>query len=201
MSIKSRRNALSNNEPTKPCSKCPGQAEYVYKTLLLCGTCIGLVAADAPIVRINKKRPQKKFSEVETSKNYSGEASPYWDHMKQKPWVDEGGHPNEVAEGNPDVLGEDASPYHGHLTDEGEAQLDVLEDVMEELTPLQRRVLELSALERPSKDGVRRHTEEEVARDIGITRLAVRTILDRIRKTTEEKYKQRKKSARFRKEL
>lgn len=178
------------------CARCPKIAEYECAGQNLCSACVSIVAATLPVPahvppKKRKRTKGKNIDEIDTKKHYSGEASPYWEHLTNQGWQNDKGQLLEEPLANPDVLSEEASPYFRPKTEEQELYSEILQDVIATLTPLQQQALTLCEAED--------YTEDKAALSLGITRRAFRTIVARIRKTIERKYIQRKKSAQYQK--
>lgn len=132
-----------------------------------------------------KFRQKKSLREIETKKNYSGEASPYWEFMEkraQASQVDEGS-PIEDSIANPDVLSEDDHLYHRPLSEDGEFKFNLIREVMKELSPQQQIVLQLCGF-----DGL---TLKEAAKEMGLKIPTVQVFLDRAREQIQRRYNER----------
>jgi RNA polymerase sigma factor (sigma-70 family) len=106
---------------------------------------------------------------IETGRNYSGEASPYWDWVRDHQPSDSDGNPKEPAQGNPDILPEGTYPTPQ------ESGISV-GDITRMLSGMQRKVFELYVQ--------RGKSEREIANRLEISIGTVRTHLQRVR----EKY-------------
>lgn len=130
----------------------------------------------------SKYEPNKRkaIREIQTRKNYGGEASPYWDFLKWKTIHDESDGLTEHPLANPDVLSADETMHDRVLTARGELQLEAVQTVLPTLTTQQRKAVELC--------GERGHTEEMAATILGIKRRTLRTILSRVRDKVRREY-------------
>ncbi len=123
-----------------------------------------------------KKR--KPIEEITVKKDYSGEASPYWDFIGSHQPQSAEGNPTEDTLANPDVLDADASLYNRPLTDLGRLQMEAINDAMVDLTARQKQVMYMR--------GPEGFTEEDTARELGISRLAVRNHMARCREAIKK---------------
>lgn len=121
-----------------------------------------------------------RIREKKTDKDYAGtEASPY------REWLDNRGDYNqeheaaEPAEANPDVLPESAGLYHQAETDDD--RMDFVNAVIATLTDKQKEILRLC--------GNEGRTIENTAAILNISRGAVQTTLNRIRKKVKDMQK------------
>lgn len=141
----------------------------------------------------NNKRHliKKRIHEVETTKNYSGEASPYWDFMLndsrgQGEGLDDR---QEDALANPDVLSEDAALTNRPLSEVGKLMLQAIQEAMIDLTPQQQSIIRLMHEGVWSeKEGQLLYTEQAIAQTLGIARQTVNTILTRVKTKIRRKY-------------
>jgi RNA polymerase sigma factor (sigma-70 family) len=131
----------------------------------------------------NKRKP---IREIQTRKNFSGEASPYWDHIMNRQRQTDEGNPVEDTLANPDVLSETETLHGRPLTERGELQYEVLQEVLPTLTDRQREAIRLCGLE-----GL---AEEKAASILGIKRRTLRTMLTRIRAKIKRVYEVRVKA-------
>lgn len=132
-------------------------------------------------------RQKKSIREIETKKKFNGESSPYREFMDKKVQTkqnDDSG-PIEDAIANPDVLSEDDHLYHRPLTEEGELQFQAVRETIAELSPQQRRVLQLCGF-----DGL---TMREAAKELGLKIPTVQDYLQSARERIKVKYLQMKK--------
>jgi RNA polymerase sigma factor (sigma-70 family) len=130
---------------------------------------------------MKKQRYQKKsIREIETKKNYNGEASPYRDFMNAQQSYLSDGDTEENALANPDMLSEDDNIYRRPLSDLGKFQLEVIQETVKDLSPQQQRVLYLCG-----QCGL---TQKETARELGITQASVNEILQRVRRIISERF-------------
>ncbi len=114
----------------------------------------------------NKRKP---IREVDGRKDYSGEASPYWDFINNHQRLTDEGNPVEDTLANPDVLSEDESLYTRPISEDGERQLEAIRET--ELSPQQQKVVHLC--------GELGYTLEMAARVLNIEVRTVRTLLKR----------------------
>lgn len=131
-----------------------------------------------------KFRQKKSLREIETKKNYNGEASPYWEFMEKKAQKHQTyeGSPTEDSLANPDVLSEDDHLYHRPLSEDGEFKFNFIREMMKELSPQQQTVLQLCGF-----DGL---TLKEAAKEMGLKIPTVQVFLDRARELIQKRYKE-----------
>lgn len=128
----------------------------------------------------HRKRYKKSLRETESRRQYSGEASPYWEFMQNHAPTSADGQPEENIFANPDLLGEDEHIYHRPLTQRGEFQFQVIRDALKDLSPQQQRVLQLHGFEG--------WTMKAVADELGISVSTVAVFLNRARKALHQAY-------------
>ena len=126
------------------------------------------------------KSPKKSIREIDTNKTHSGESSPYWNFLNTNQHADEDGRPEENVFSNPDLMSEDDSLYHRPLSEDGAFQLEVVQEVTKELSKTQQRVLYLC--------GQLGRTQQEAARELGISHQAVNEVLQRVRRRIQTRY-------------
>lgn len=141
----------------------------------------------------NNKRHvvKKRLHEIDTKKNYSGEASPYWDHVlhQQRAHSDVFDGINEDALANPDVLAAESAVNHRALTERGELMSQAIHETMSGLTSQQQTILTLM------RDGVwlenqgqLLYSEQAIATVMGISRSTVHTVLARLKTKIRRRY-------------
>jgi len=130
---------------------------------------------------MKKQRYQKKsIREIETKKNYNGEASPYRDFMNAQQSYLTDGEVEENALANPDMLSEDDNIFRRPLSDLGKFQLEVIQEAVKDLSPQQQRVLYLC--------GQLGKSQTEAAKELGIDKSAVCKLLQRIQRIIRNRY-------------
>jgi RNA polymerase sigma factor (sigma-70 family) len=130
-----------------------------------------------------KREPQKRkpIKEVDAKKNYSGEASPYWDFIADS--QDQSSKENKINEdplANPDVYSEEETLYARPLSADGEIRLQAIQETLADLTERQREILHLC--------GNLGLTEEAAAERLKITRDNVHMQLVRARAKVQQRY-------------
>lgn len=138
----------------------------------------------------------KRIKEINAKKNYSGEASPYWDDMQNQKRSEGDGPTDDLREdpfANPDVLPEDSTPYHRPLTEQGTLMVQAIHETMLELTVQQQNILRLS-LEGVWDDqrGERLYNEQTIAQTLGVSQQAVSKMLARIKTKVRRRYEKLK---------
>lgn len=134
---------------------------------------------------------KKRIHEISTDKNYSGEASPYWDHMLndsrgQGEGMDD---KQEDAFANPDVMSEENTVTNRPLTEVGKLMMQAVQEAMVDLTPQQQTIVRLMHEGVWSeKDGQLLYTEQAIAESLGIARQTVNTILTRVKTKIRRRY-------------
>ena len=123
-------------------------------------------------------RKRKPISEVRTKKNYSGEASPYWDFAREH--QDYEGNPMEDILANPDALSEDDTLYGRPLTVVGEMQLSAIRETLPKLSPRERQVVLMCT-----------RTVDEISYDMGISPRTVRMLLERAKLKIDKCYRRK----------
>lgn len=140
----------------------------------------------------NNKRHlvKKRIHEIDAEKNYSGEASPYWDFMAQHHDIhDKVVDGNEDPIANPDVLSEEKALYNRPLSERGQLMLQAVQEAMIDLTVQQQAIVRLMHEGVWSeKEGQLVYTEQAVAQALGIARQTVNTILTRVKTKVRRKY-------------
>lgn len=139
---------------------------------------------------MKKQRGRKKsIKEIETKKNYSGEASPYWEDVMRRAQRDagDGTHIAEDPIANPDVLSEDDHMYHRPLDPEGEFKFKVIREIVPTLSPQQQRLLHMCGMEG--------QTVKDAAKKLGITPSTAQVFLQRARETITRIYAARRARA------
>lgn len=131
----------------------------------------------------NKRKPIREFK---TKKNYSGEASPYWDFMLSHQPSYHDGDPKEDLLANPDSLSDEETLYNRPLSDDGDLRIEAVQQTLPKLSPQQRRLVELC--------GVEGYAVKIAAEMMGISNSTAHTLLDRARKTIRRKYNNLKAS-------
>jgi RNA polymerase sigma factor (sigma-70 family) len=128
-----------------------------------------------------KKRNRKSFGTIinwqyakeKDCKAFSGEASPYWEHMERtvKPnHPEEGG---EFPQANPDMLAEDGEEYNVRR----ERYQHLIEDTLKDLSPRENQVF--TALGNGK-------TEREIAKTLNVSRSCIAQCRKRLIKKFEE---------------
>jgi hypothetical protein len=144
----------------------------------------------------DKKRHSihKRIHEVDATKNYSGEASPYWDHLfATQDTTGEGMHVREDALANPDVLSEDDALTNRPLTPDGELRMQAVHETVAELTDHQRKILGLLFDGVWSdEEGQRVYTEQAIAEAVGSTRVTIQVLIRRIKIKIRRRYEKLK---------
>lgn len=125
-----------------------------------------------------KKR--KPITEIDARKDYSGEASPYWDHLENNQRITEEGNPEEDAIANPDVLSEDDTLYARPISEEGQIRLQAIHETLPHFSAQQKSILHLCA--------DLGWTEGRAADSLGITRSAVHSQMIRMREKIKRQY-------------
>lgn len=136
---------------------------------------------------MKKPYKSKSIKSKNTDKHYSGEESPYWNFMeaikrKNSGHGQDGNHVPEDPLANPDNLAETDSLYHRPLTEIGQLQLAAIKDVMRELSPQQKQVLQLCGFEG--------QTLQSAAATLGIKLATVQTFLERARRKIKVRYQE-----------
>jgi DNA-binding CsgD family transcriptional regulator len=133
---------------------------------------------------------KKRIHEVPTNKNYSGEASPYWDHMLEI--GDVRNAEMKVQEdplANPDMVSDEVTPYTRALSERGKLMLQAVQEAMVDLTPQQQAIVRLMHEGVWSEnEGQRLYTEQAIAVTLGIARSTVNTILTRVKAKIRRRY-------------
>lgn len=140
-------------------------------------------------MNIRKREPKKRkpIREVETKKDYSGEASPYWDFMIEH--QDVRGADMKIQEdplANPDVFSEETSMYHRPLSSDGEVRLQAIQETLEGLSEQQKKILHLC--------GNLGYTMEAAATAMKVTLATVQSQLTRARQKVQRRYDKLKTS-------
>lgn len=133
----------------------------------------------------NKKKwevqKRKPIRDVPTDKDFSGEASPYWDFMAEhQDALANNGKVQEDPLANPDVFSEEHSLYNRPISEEGEVRLQAIHETMPELSASQRKVLHLCA--------DLGYTMERAAEEMRVTVATVQTLLTRARRKVMRRY-------------
>lgn len=134
---------------------------------------------------------KKRIHEVSTEKNYSGEASPYWDHMHNDSRAQGDGMDDkqEDAFANPDVMSEENCVTHRPLTEVGKLMLQAVQEATVDMTPQQQSIVRLMHEGVWSeKEGQLLYTEQAIAEALGIARQTVNTILLRVKAKVRRRY-------------
>lgn len=126
----------------------------------------------------NKRKP---IREITTKKNYSGEASPYWDFMAAHQTSEHDGNPNEDVLANPDLLSDEETLHDRPISDDGDIRLQAIRETMAKLSSQQRRLVELC--------GIEGYSVSRAAELMNIKDSTAHSFLNRARKTIERKYK------------
>lgn len=129
-------------------------------------------------------KKSKSVKERLTKKNYSGEASPYWDFLAQTRHKNESGELTEHVLANPDVLSEEESLYNRPLGDDDELRLRVVKEAITKLSSQQQRALQLCGFE-----GL---TLREAAVEMGVSLATVQVLLRRAKKMIQRMYDREK---------
>jgi len=137
-------------------------------------------------MKIKKFKPNKRkpIREINSSINYSGERSPYWDFVaagSQKREAGDG-HMIEDPLANPDMLTEEDSLYSRPLTEVGELQKQAVEETVASLSHNERIVFEQVAEEGK--------TLAITAGLLGVSISTVQTLLTRVRKKMKRRFEQ-----------
>lgn len=137
---------------------------------------------------MNKKQEpnkHKSIKEINTTKKYNGESSPYWDFIARKGSHGEDGELVEHTLANPDNLSSDNNLYDRAMSEEGELRLRIIKETMDSLSPQQQKVLRLCGFE-----GL---TMKAAANQLGIKLATVQVLLQRAREKIKQKYDREKK--------
>jgi DNA-directed RNA polymerase specialized sigma24 family protein len=132
------------------------------------------------VPQISEVRQTQRLRVIETKCKYSGERSPYWDFLNAKQNTTDDGILQEQPRNNPDVLDERESVFFSSLGALQEHQLEIVQEVTQELSEVQRKVLYFY--------GQLGWTEQETADELGITQQAVHDVLQRIRRRIQTRY-------------
>lgn len=124
------------------------------------------------------KLPIKKLKEIQTKKNYSGEASPYRDWLDRKGDYNQEHQANENPEANPDVVSEEHGLYYQLSNEETEAKAQFFKDHFHDLSKQERTVMELH--------GIAGMALSQIAKILKVKKGTVSTLLGRARKKLQK---------------
>lgn len=129
-----------------------------------------------------KREPSKRkpIREVKVNRNYSGEASAYWDFLGAVQHPNEEGMPAEDVLANPDVLSDENTLFGRELTEEGELRLEAIREAWASLSPQQKKAVELC--------GLNGCTAKVAAEQLGIKETTVKDCLKRAREKIKRTY-------------
>lgn len=129
-----------------------------------------------------KREPAKRkpIREIQISRSYSGEASPYWSFLGAVQHPNAEGMPTEDILANPDVLSDEEGLFTRELSEEGELRLQAIKDAFGSLSPQQKKAVELC--------GVNGLTTLAASLRMGVKETTVKDCLKRAREKIQRTY-------------
>ncbi len=159
------------------CSNCTNEATHLYKDILLCLTCTNFVSSDAPITRIDSRKPRKRIDERKVKKDYKGEASPYNEWLERKGDYNQEHNAAIPINADQDIVAEEQGMYF-IKSDINEDQMEKFKKALPLLTENQKLILQMA--------GYEGKTLANIGAMLGLSRGNVLDTLNRARKIIKD---------------